>query len=739
MDDSSEHSGDGHVAPARFALHPNDPNLRHLLEALPEAVYACDAEGRITFYNASAAALWGREPRLNDYGDRFCGSLKLLTAEGVPVSHDACWMALALKNGKDYGEKEIVVERPDGERILVLARVSPIVGDDGVPVGAVNMLVDVTERRRAQSLLEEQLRQLTLVHELSTRVTRATSLEETFETALDAIITAMRVDRAAILLYDDDEVIRFKSWRGLSESYRAAVEGHSPWRPDQIDAEPIAVDDVRDDPSLASFLDVILEEGVRGLAFVPLVYEDRLLGKVMAYANEPHRFAGRDLQLAQTIANHVAFAIGRRQAEQALLTSEQKLRTILDASTAVIFVKDPEGRYIVVNSAWCDLFGWPMEKAIGKTDEDMFPGQIARSLRENDLAVLRDEVPMRFEEHARVAGKDEAVYLSVKFPLRDATGRVYGIGGISTDITRLIRTQEALQESERRYRALNETLEQRVTDRTFDLARANELLARRNQELQDFAHSASHDLQEPLRKFRTFLGMLSNELPAPSAEVVDYIRRMDGSAARMSELIRALLTLSQVSTPADTFERVDLNAVLPVVLSDLEMRMSETGAQVRVDPLVSIEADPLQMHQLFQNLIANALKFVRKGARPEIEIMSSPVTRGDRSGLWTRIIVADNGIGFEERFAERLFRPFQRLHGRGEFAGVGMGLAICRRIVERHGGSIRASGTPGVGSRFEILLPLVRPSSAVSMPEEPEWPLSARPGESLNIPPAASA
>ena len=716
MQDSPSDSNGRASAEQASAILPDGPNVQRFLQSLPAAAYTCDAQGRITFYNKRAEAVWGRSPLLNDARDRYCGSFKLYTTAGLPLRHDECWMALALKNVRGYNDKEIVVERADGERRTVLAHANPYFSDDGQLLGAVNVLVDITDRKRTEEGLQERLRQLTLVHELSTRVTRASSLEETYAAALEAILEATRAERASILLFDPDGVIRFKAWHGLSEAYRHAVEGHTPWRPDQPDASPICVSSVAEDASLEAFRAVILGEGIQALAFIPLVYEDRLLGKVMVYSDAPRAFTDADLRLAQTVTNHVAFAIGRRQAEQALLTSEQKLRTILDASTAVIFVKDPDGYYTVVNQAWADLFGMTVDDAIGKTDHDLFPESMARALRENDLRVLEADVPMRFEETAELQGRDPLIYLSVKFPLRDADGMVYGIGGVSTDITEVMRTQAALQESETRLRTLSETLEQRVAERTEDLARANQMLERRNQELQDFAHSASHDLQEPLRKFRTFLGLLRDEMDEPSTAALDYVRRMDSAAARMSDLIKALLMLSRVSTPTDTFRSTDLSEVLPVVLSDLEVTIADSRARLDVGPLTTLQADPLQMHQLLLNLVGNALKFARSDVSPVIKIWAEQAGEAEGGGAWSRIIVEDNGIGFENRYAERLFRPFQRLHSRDAYGGVGMGLAICRRIVERHGGSISARSKPGRGSRFEILLPIKTESADAPVP-----------------------
>jgi len=226
-------------------------------------------------------------------------------------------------------------------------------------------------------------------------------------------------------------------------------------------------------------------------------------------------------------------------------------------------------------------------------------------------------------------------------------------------------------------------------------------LEQSNRELEDFAYVASHDLQEPLRKIQAFGDRLhskyASELPE---QAQDYIARMQSAAKRMQVLINDLLAFSRVTTKAQPFVPVDLEHVAREVAHDLEIRTHEAGAHVEIGKLPEIDADPLQMRQLLQNLISNALKFHREGVPPLV------VVAGSIEGEKAQIVVTDNGIGFEEKYAERIFTMFERLHGRGAYEGTGIGLAICRKIVERHGGEVMARSTPDVGSTFTITLPL---------------------------------
>lgn len=239
-------------------------------------------------------------------------------------------------------------------------------------------------------------------------------------------------------------------------------------------------------------------------------------------------------------------------------------------------------------------------------------------------------------------------------------------------------------------------------------------LERSNKDLQDFAFVASHDLQEPLRKIRAFGSMLRDKYAERlDEEGRDYIYRMQSAEERMRRMIEELLAYSRVATKAQPFKPVDLNAVAQAVLSDLEVRINQTGAQVEVDSLPVIEADGLQMYQLLQNILSNALKFHKKDVAPQIRVRSAPAERGS-----IRIEIEDNGIGFPMDYANLIFQPFQRLHGRNEYEGSGIGLAICRLVVERHNGQIGATSQPGKGSTFWMVLPLRQEKSTLAQPAE---------------------
>jgi signal transduction histidine kinase len=236
-----------------------------------------------------------------------------------------------------------------------------------------------------------------------------------------------------------------------------------------------------------------------------------------------------------------------------------------------------------------------------------------------------------------------------------------------------------------------------------------EKLQRSNRELENFANIASHDLQEPLRKVIAF----GEKLKTKYSEVInesgrDYLERMQNAARRMQTLINDLLSFSRVSTKAQPFVPVNLTKVAHEVISDLEVLIKQKNGRVEVDDLITIDADPLQMRQLLQNLIGNALKFSKEDTPPIVKIYGKVIhpKDGETPEKLYELTVEDNGIGFEERYADRIFGVFQRLHSRKEYEGTGIGLSICHKIVERHNGKIIAKSSPGEGATFIITLPL---------------------------------
>ncbi|MBC3788606.1 sensor histidine kinase [Spirosoma utsteinense] len=358
-------------------------------------------------------------------------------------------------------------------------------------------------------------------------------------------------------------------------------------------------------------------------------------------------------------------------------------------------------------------------------------------------------VDQRFADNPLVTGDPHIVFYA-GVPLVDADGFALGslcvidrqmkqlspdqqtsLQTLARQVVNLLALRKAnaiLRQNEERYKALANKLEQQVYERTQELEAVNEELAasndklthtneqllRSNKNLQQFAYVASHDLQEPLRKIQSFASLLSDQfgsvLEGPG---LDILTRMTGASARMSTLIGDLLLYSRLSTQREKSVLVPLTSTVGSVLNDLELVISETGAVVEVDPLPVVLGDPLQLGQLFQNLLSNAIKFRKSGVTPLIRIQASWIAADHLpAGInlvkgaiaYHKITVTDNGIGFHEDQADRIFQVFQRLHGRSEYAGTGIGLSICEKVAVNHGGAIKATSQPGQGATFSVFL-----------------------------------
>ncbi len=373
-------------------------------------------------------------------------------------------------------------------------------------------------------------------------------------------------------------------------------------------------------------------------------------------------------------------------AGQSSRAGDEHYRLLVDSvRDYAIFLLDPEGHVATWNAGAARIKGYTADEIIGKHFSIFYPRDaVDRGWPAHELDVARREG--RFEDEGwRVRKDGSRLWANVVITaLRDEAGTLQGFAKITRDLT-----------------------ERKQAERKLEASAAR--LQRSNRELEQFASVAAHDLQEPLRKIEAFGDRLKTKCGDQLDEQgKDYLERMRHSAARMRTLINDLLTFSRVTTKAQPFQPIDLGKVAREVVADLEGRLQQTGGRVEVGELPTVEADPLQMRQLFQNLIGNGLKFHRPDVPPVVTVEARVVTVPSAAPV-CELRVRDNGIGFEEQYADRIFQVFQRLHGRQEFEGTGIGLAICRKIAERHGGTITAHSQSGQGATFLVTLPVNQP------------------------------
>lgn len=357
------------------------------------------------------------------------------------------------------------------------------------------------------------------------------------------------------------------------------------------------------------------------------------------------------------------------------VTAARAAREILETMADALFVIDSDGKIRVLNHAARTMLGCSDSDLLGRSIDTLesLEGDHTISRALHDLA---RRGPIRDQERFFRGSDGHPIAVSVSISPVGERDVQQGAVVIARDIRERKHAVEELHHTMKR-------------------------LQQSNRELEDFAYVASHDLQEPLRKIQAFGDLLKSKHGATlDTQGRDYIERMQSAARRMQVLINDLLSFSRVTTKAQPFIPVDLNEIAREVVHDLEIRMHDAAGAMSVGELPVIDADPLQMRQLLQNLASNGLKFHRPGVPPHVEI------RGATNDGLAEITVSDNGIGFDQKYADRIFTMFERLHGKGKYEGTGIGLAICRKIAERHGGEIRAQSTPGEGSTFTVSLPV---------------------------------
>jgi PAS domain S-box-containing protein len=411
----------------------------------------------------------------------------------------------------------------------------------------------------------------------------------------------------------------------------------------------------------------------------------------------------------------------RRRTEDRLRQNEERFRVIAESLPQFVWVARPDGHYEYCNRRWYEYTGLSAEQSLGSG----WSGPLHADDRERCERLWKHSLATGtpFEMEYRIRRQDGAFrwFLARMMPLREEPNQITRWLGTGTDIDDQKRAEVEL---ESRVKQRTAELQRVVADLYTEVSerdRATELLRRTtaelersNGELEQFAYLASHDLQEPLRKIQAFGDRLTlkhgEHLPE---QAVEYLRRMQGSATRMRKLIDDLLAYSRVATRPQPHTEVDLNAVVQDVLGDLEDAISRTGATVDVGPLPTIRADAAQMQQLMLNLLTNALKFHKPTEPPVVTVRAATlesipgIPPETPAQMAVRIEVTDHGIGFDQTYRERIFQVFQRLHGRGSYEGTGIGLAIVRKIVERHGGTVTAESAPGAGATFRVILPMI--------------------------------
>mgnify|MGYP000846749943 FL=1 len=634
--------------------------LSAIIESMEDAVIVYDQKGYIFNSNASAVRAHGVELK-GAYRDITHKTLNIRHPGGIPVSLEELPSTRALKGTPVIREPFEITSRNGYEMYLQVTATPLIV--NGVQRGAVSVWHDITELKHSEDALQDVLK----------KAEEGSLMLETILANLPAgmAITSgppdyviSRVSRYGADLMESTEEIMTGIPTGLHRLY---------WRWFLPDGKTRPSNEQMPLYRAAHF-----GETVYNNEFVIEVDRERKI-PISVTAAPVRNSKGEIVAAISTWSDisHVKLAEEiLKKHNEALQLSEDMFRSMFESAPFAISLFEIEGGpYVQVNDAWCELMGYPREEVIGKTPMDL---QLDESVEDgHDRMPLAFELP-KYSRHFEI--------------------QTYNKSGKPLVLTCYVEMVEIAG----KWHYLN-TIENITERRQAELAlsRYAAELERSNHELQEFAFVASHDLQEPLRKIETFTDLIQEEAVNLSERQSDMFGRLRNAASRMRSMITGLLHLSRISTDAKPFTRVDLNTIVSEVLTDLDQALERTGGKVETENLPVIEADPLQIRQLFQNLIANAVKFQPPDQQPQIRVYSEKT-----DPQTVRITVQDNGIGFDSAHIDNLFQPFRRLVSRQDYEGNGMGLAICRKIVERHGGKINVDSVMGQGAKFIVTLPV---------------------------------
>ena len=630
-------------------------DYRKIIESLPVAIYTCDKNGYIKLFNQAAVDIWGREPEIGK--DLWCGSWKIYNSDGNPLLFASCPMAIALKEGRAVYGEEIIVERPDGSRRNVAPYPQPLFDDSGKLNGAVNMLVDITEHK----IIEAKMANMVAIVQSSDDVIVSKTLE--------GIVTSWNDSAKRIFGFTEDEIV--------GQSITKLIPK------DREDEEHHILDQIKKGERVDHF------ETKR-------VTKDGTLLDISLTISPVNDKKGNTIGVSKIARNITA----QKAAERKIREGEERFRMAVESTKLGTWEYYPLTGELTWSKECKKIYDVPENLEV---DMDFF----SKHIYPEDIDFAQSEITKAMDPSSN--GNYDIQYRILRYSDQQprwvrAQGKVYFNNKDQAE--RFIGTVLDITEE----KLAKERLENIVFERTRDLVMLNQQLEKSNLELQQYAYIASHDLQEPLRKIQTFSELLKKNIDN-EADFKKYFDKINGSAKRMSILINDVLNYSRLSYTRELLTDIDLNQVLSDTQSDLELLIEQKQVVIQSEKLPVIKGISSQLQQLFLNLISNSIKFSEKN--PKIRIFATMVSQDElkkypelkKECNYIALNFKDNGIGFEKEHAEQIFNIFRRLNNRSEYDGTGIGLALCKKIVENHHGIIRASSEKGKGACFMVLLP----------------------------------
>ncbi|HEU4551263.1 MAG TPA: PAS domain S-box protein [Chitinophaga sp.] len=652
----------------------------YILDLLPAAVFICDMSGVIRKYNEQAAKLWGRRPVPGNPDERFSGAFRLYRPDGACMPHDESPVAASLKDGLPRKDVEVIIERPDLSRCMVSMNIVPMADGEGKQVGVMNCFHDISDQKQT----EKDLQRKTV--ELQDYVNNA-SIGLHWVNAAGIIVWANKAE-LDMLGYTAEEYIgrhiaEFHVHKEKIDDILTRLNCNETLQ--QYESELRCKDGSIKTVRISS--NVFREDGqfIHTRCFTIDVTNIKSAENALREGEAKYRQLA--LSLKRTVEEKIQDL--QNKTEELRKSEERYHKMIEEVEEYAIILLDKNGIVQHWNRGAEKIKGYKEEEIVGKSFEEFYLQE------DRDMGV-----PAAFLEKARREGKsslegwrrkkDGTSFWgnTVLTALHDAENNIIGFSKVTRDLT----DKKMAEDQMREY--MNQ-------------------LEFQNKELEQFVYAASHDMKEPLRKiwlYNDFIaGNAANQLDNKSK---DYLKRSIHAVQRMNSLIEDLLTYSRTTSYVESYEEVDLNNVMEEIIQLHREEFEQAGASIDMTPLPRIRAIPFQIQQLLFNLVNNAVKYRHPNRDAVIKITSEvvnaheiPELKAEGARQYYRLAVSDNGIGFDPRYAGKIFEIFQRLNNLPAAKGSGIGLAICKKIVQNHKGSIQAIGIPNEGASFVIYLP----------------------------------
>jgi PAS domain S-box-containing protein len=669
------------VLEARGAAIPEQLRIaQQLIEVLPIPVFFKARDGRYLGVNRAWEEFFGVR-RADMLGSRLEDLYRAFPA--VAARHQAMDEALWQEPGTQ--SYEITITGPDGHIRHTIYYKATFDRADGELGGLIGTIVDITDRKQAEH-------REAIEHAVARFLGSTESLHDAIRGILQVMCERLEWACAARWRLDerDNRLHCIETWSVEDASIRAFLEESAratfvPGRSGLIrevlaTGTSVWIADVTEKPDFLRGK-LAAAAGLRGAFALPVLLGDRVLGAIEFFGRESRQPDPWLLQTAMNVGRQIGQLMARRAAETAMRESEARFRSLTELSSDWYWQQDEELRFTEISGSALGGIAMPRARFLGKRRWDVELVGVSNETLEAHKKLLAERKPFQDFEYGRRDAEGVVHYATASGePMFDEDGRFVGYRGVGKDITRRKTDEAALQ-------AAHDELERKAKE-----------LARSNEELQQFAYVASHDLQEPLRMVSSYTQLLvrryGDKLDGDAKEFMDFI--VDG-AARMKQLIEDLLEYSRIGTRGRDFQPVESAQALAKALANLRGAAEASGAIVTHGEMPTVVADGAQLAQLFQNLVGNAMKF-RGADAPRIHVEGLA-----RDEVWV-FTVKDNGIGMDPQYADRIFMMFQRLHSKTEYPGTGIGLAICKRIVDRHGGRIWVDSEPGEGCTFGFTL-----------------------------------